>query len=224
VPCPSSKGIPRTSPRAICRGGGPRDSMVRRALAYVIASSTSPCRRLPKEERSHANPRRWSTSIPVLEKDLYSAESVLKLHGMKTHVAFLHDEPLDDILAGRKKFEFRLSFGGLACRSAREGDRLLLKRSGGEVEARCHIGEVRFYRKLQPEEVTALAHRYADGVSAPYFQRYAAPNNPDRPVNVAIIELRDLRSATLPPEQTPRRVLSGWVANFDPGDEHTGKA
>jgi acyl-CoA thioester hydrolase len=52
---------------------------------------------------------------------------------MATHVAFIHGEPLDEIVAGRKHFEFSLSFRGLACRSAREGDRLLLKRSGGEV-------------------------------------------------------------------------------------------
>ena len=88
-------------------------------------------------------------------------------------------------MAGRKRFEFRLGFRRLACASAREGDRLLLKRSGGEVEAACDIGEVRFYRKLPPEVVAALAHRYADGVSAPYFERYVAPNNPDRPVNLA---------------------------------------
>src|SRR5829696_380986 len=34
-----------------------------------------------------------STSSPTLH--LYSAESISKLHGMKTHVAFLHNEPLD---------------------------------------------------------------------------------------------------------------------------------
>lgn len=113
---------------------------------------------------------------------------------MKTHVAVLHDEPLDEIVAGRKLFEFRLSFRGLACRSAREGNHLLLKRSGGEVEAACDIGDVRFYRKLPPEEVAALARSYADGVSAPYFDRYVAPNNLDRPVNMAIIELRSLPS------------------------------
>ena len=76
-----------------------------------------------------------TASTNSLTLHLYSAESVLRLHGMKTHVAFLHDEPLDEIMAGRKRFEFRLSFGGLACRSARAGDRLLLKRSGGEVES-----------------------------------------------------------------------------------------
>jgi hypothetical protein len=90
---------------------------------------------------------------------------------MATHLAFLHDDPLDEILAGRKRLEFRLSFRSLACRSAREGDHLLLKRSGGNVEAGCRLGEVRFYRKLPPEEVAALADRYEDGVSAPYFQR-----------------------------------------------------
>jgi hypothetical protein len=148
---------------------------------------------------------------------LDSAEAILQLRDMAEHVVFLHDEPLNEIMARRKRFEFRLSFRRLACRSVRQGDVLLLKRVGGEVEAACDVGEVRFYRKLPPEEVAELADKYADGVSAPYFQRYVAPNNPDRPVDLAIIELRDVRGATLPPEQTPRRVMSGWVANFDAG-------
>ena len=137
---------------------------------------------------------------------------------MATHVAFLHDKPLDEIIAGRKTFEFRLSFGGLACRSAREGDRLLLKRSGGEVEAACDIGEVRYYRKLPPEEVADLAGTYDLGVAKPYFERYLPPNNLDRPVNVGVIELLNVREASLPSEVTPRGVMNGWVSNFDAGD------
>ena len=64
-------------------------------------------------------------------------------------------------------FEFRLGFRRLACASAHEGDRLLLKRSDSEVEAAYDIGKVRFYRKLPPEEVAALAHRYADASRPP---------------------------------------------------------
>ena len=52
-----------------------------------------------------------------------------------THLVFLRDRPLQEIVAGRKRFEMRLSFRGLACASVREGDVLLLKRVGGEVEA-----------------------------------------------------------------------------------------
>ena len=136
---------------------------------------------------------------------------------MATHVAFLHDDPLDEIMAGRKRFEFRLSFGGLACRSAREGDRLLLKRSGGEVEAACDIGEVRFYRRLPPEKVADLARTYDLGVAKPYFERYVPPNNTDRPLNVGVLGLRNVREASLPSEVTPRRVMNGWVSNFDAG-------
>jgi hypothetical protein len=47
---------------------------------------------------------------------------------------------LDEVVAGRKRFEFRLSFGWLACESVREADTLLLKRVGGEVEAACDVG------------------------------------------------------------------------------------
>ena len=136
---------------------------------------------------------------------------------MAMHLAFLHNEPLDEILAGRKRFEFRLSFGGLACRSAREGDLLLLKRSGGEVEAACDIGEVRFYRRLHPEEIAELARTYDTGIAKPYFEPYTAPNNLDRPVNVGVIELLNVREASLPHEVTPRRVRNGWVSNFAAG-------
>jgi len=61
---------------------------------------------------------------------------------MATHVAFLKHAPLDEILAGTKTREFRLSFRQLVCRSVSKGDLLLLKRSGGEVrievERSCH--------------------------------------------------------------------------------------
>jgi hypothetical protein len=130
------------------------------------------------------------------------------------HIVFLRDEPLREIVAGRKRFEIRLSFRGLACASVREGDLLLLKRVGGEVEAACDVGEVRIYRGLHPGEVADLARRYAGATSRPYLLRYVPPHNRDRPVNLAIIELLDVHAALLPAELTPPRIRSGWVANF----------
>lgn len=132
-----------------------------------------------------------------------------------THVAFVRDEPLQEILAGRKRFELRLSFSGLACASVGKSDLLLLKRSGGEVEAACDVGEVLIYRGLHPEEVARLAHLYADVTSQPYLRRYVPPHNRNRPVNLAIIELVNVRLASLPAEVTPRGVRSGWVADFE---------
>jgi hypothetical protein len=131
-----------------------------------------------------------------------------------THVAFMRAGPLRGILSGRKRFEIRLSFRGLACASGREGDLLLLKRVGGEVEAACDVGEVLMYRGVHPEEVAPPTHPYADTDSRPYLQRYVPPHNRDRPVNLAIIELLDVRAASLPAELTPRGIRSGWVANF----------
>ena len=136
---------------------------------------------------------------------------------MSTHVAFLHDAPLREILAGRKRHEFRLSFGWLVCKEVRTGDVLLLKRVGGEVEAACDVGQVRIHRGLRPEEVAELARCYADAISAAYLARYVPPLNPDRPVNLAIIELVNVRRASLPAEVTPRKVRSGWAANFGGG-------
>jgi hypothetical protein len=99
----------------------------------------------------------------------------------------------------------------------REGDVLLLKRVGGEVEGACDVGEVLIYRGLRPEEVTRLTRPYADAASWPYLRRYVAPHNRDRPVDLAVIELLNVRSASLPAELTPRGVRSGWVANFGGG-------
>ena len=142
---------------------------------------------------------------------------------MAEHVAFMHDEPLDDIIARRKRFEFRLGFRRLACRSVRPGDVVLLKRVGGEVEAACDVGEARILTDLTPEQVADLAREYDLGTAKPYFGRYTPPNNTDRPVHVGVIELLNVRRTTLHPDATPRGVQSGWVAGFDPGDEHTGK-
>jgi hypothetical protein len=134
-------------------------------------------------------------------------------------VVFLRDSPLSEIAAGRKRHEVRLSFGRLACESVREGDVLLLKRVGGEVEAACDVGEVRIYRGLSPERIAEVVQEYPIGSPGPYFRRYLPAVNRDRLVNLAVIELMNVREASLPVETTPRGVRSGWVADFDPGDE-----
>jgi hypothetical protein len=70
------------------------------------------------------------------------------------------------------------------------------------------------YRGVHPEEVARLTHVYADTDPWPYVRRYVPPHNRDRPVNLAIIELLNVRPASLPAELTPRGIRSGWVANF----------
>ena len=89
-------------------------------------------------------------------------------------MAFLHDEPLNEIMAGRKRFEFRLSFRRLACRSVRQGDVLLLKRVGGDV------GKARIHTDLTPEEGSDLAQEYDLGTAKPYFERYTPPGKEAR--------------------------------------------
>ena len=131
-----------------------------------------------------------------------------------THLVFLRDGPLGEIVAGRKRYEIRLSFRGLACASVQEGNVLLLKRVGGEVEAACAVGKVHLYRGVRPEEVARLTRRYADATSRPYLRRYVPPRNRHRPVNVAIIGLLNVRRASLPAGATPRGVRSGWIADF----------
>jgi len=80
-------------------------------------------------------------------------------------------------MAGRKRFEFRLSFGRLACEPVREGDTRLLNRVGGEVEAACDVGEVRIHTDLRPEEVADLARGYDLGAAKPYFDA-SVPKHP----------------------------------------------
>ena len=136
---------------------------------------------------------------------------------MATHVVFLRDSPLSEVVAGRKRYEFRLSFGHMACESVREGDVLLLKRVGGEVEVACDVGEVSVYRGLAPEGLSEVVQKYPIGSPSPYFRRYLPPANRDRLVNLAVIELVNVREASLPAEETPRGVRSGWVANINIG-------
>ena len=73
------------------------------------------------------------------------------------------------------------------------------------------------YRGVRPEEVARLARPYADADSWPYVRRYVPPRNRDRPVNLAIIELLNVRPTSLPDENTPRGQRSGWVADFGGG-------
>ena len=111
-------------------------------------------------------------------------------------MAFVDDEPMNEIIAGRKRFVIRASFRGLACASVREGDVLFLKRVGAEVEAACNVGQALFYRDVRHDEVTPLARGFVDAISQSYLRRYAPPRNLQRSVNVAVIELLDVRKAS----------------------------
>jgi ASC-1-like (ASCH) protein len=133
---------------------------------------------------------------------------------MTTHVAFVKAPYLAEILAGRKRVEVRCAFGRLACESVREGDVFLLKKSGGEIEAMCDVGEVTMHRGARPEQVAEIAREYAASESSAsdgYFAKYVPPQNRSRSVNICLIELRNVRSASLTDEVTPRNVRSGWV-------------
>lgn len=130
---------------------------------------------------------------------------------MKAHVVFLKPSYLRRMVEGSKRYEVRCSFRRLACEGVEEGDTLLLKMSGGEVQAACDVGRVRVFRNLSPEQVADIAREYAADGCGQYFRRYVPPNNRSRAVNVAVIELVDVRCASLPPDRTPRGARSGWV-------------
>ncbi len=73
----------------------------------------------------------------------------------------------------------------------------------GRGRGRCDVDEVRMYRGLRTEEVVHLTHRYADATLRPYPQRYARPRNRGPRVNLAIIELPNVRGASLPRSLRP---------------------
>jgi len=80
------------------------------------------------------------------------------------HDWFLNDAPLAEIVAGRKRFEFRLGFRRLACDSVREGD-LLLRALGGNGVPFFVIDRRYGVSGAQPTEVLlrALETARADG-------------------------------------------------------------
>jgi hypothetical protein len=150
-----------------------------------------------------------STSSPT--RDLIHAGSILQSRGMATHVAFLHDEPLDEIMAGRKTFELRLTFRQLACHSVREGDVLLLKRVSGEVAAACNVGEVRLYAGLTPEEVSDLSRTYDLGAAKPCFPRGYSMRSVEQPGG-------ELRGGSRPkaPFRTGESEAGQWTISAQP--------
>ena len=122
---------------------------------------------------------------------------------------FIRGPYLDAILVGTKRFEIRMSLRSLACAGVGSGDVLLLKRSGGEVEAACDVGDVFLYRGQRPEQVAGLVRPYADAATARYVDGYIPPRSTERLVNVAIIELLYVRGESLAAESTLRSVRSG---------------
>jgi ASC-1-like (ASCH) protein len=73
------------------------------------------------------------------------------------HVAILKDAPLEKILNGRKTIESRW----LANKSApwgrvAAGDTVFFKRSGGDVEARARVNDVRQYENVDDHLASAI--------------------------------------------------------------------
>jgi ASC-1-like (ASCH) protein len=129
-----------------------------------------------------------------------------------THVAFLKSEHLDLILSGKKTVELRLGKNRPGAWKCEAGDTLLLKRSGGEIEARVTVMHVTRLENMSPADIRALAELVEPlaGISRvhPFWlskmdSRYAV-----------IITIGRAENISLPPSRTPRSIMSGWVSDF----------
>jgi len=132
------------------------------------------------------------------------------------HVAFIRPEPLDALYSGQKEFEIRLSKRRSCIMQVSAGDRCLIKRSGGSVEASTRIEEAATFDELSPPTVESLRGVFGSGLNfeCEYWRRHRNANY------AVIIRFGDFIPASLPEKYTPTGIQLGWVANF----EHFGEA
>lgn len=132
--------------------------------------------------------------------------------GMRCHVVFLRDRPLDAILAGEKRHELRLARTSAPFMRCAKSDWLLLKRSGGSIEAVARAGLIDFFVADDGDRLADFVARWSDGDAARAYLR----SKPMARFGAAI-ELAGVRRATFPLGRTPKGVRMGWVADFAVG-------
>lgn len=136
------------------------------------------------------------------------------------HIAFIQPAPLDRIRAGVKRMECRLSINRPLAWHVQQHDILLLKRTGGDIELRARARAVHRFDTLTPDDIpalAALAAEYGCDINSGYWSlktnaRYAV-----------LIELDHIAPISIPREQTPRAVMSGWVRDFRVAAVATGR-
>ena len=130
------------------------------------------------------------------------------------HVAFIRTPHVTRLLTGEKDFESRLAKRPGPAWRASVGDRVFLKRSGGEIEGVAAVVEIAALDDLRPCDVLALADTLLPS-SAPdwsYWRQKQAARY------ALILWLSPVQRCVVPAALTPRGVQSAWVANWRHGD------
>jgi hypothetical protein len=101
-----------------------------------------------------------------------------------------------------------------------KGDRCLIKRSGGNVEAATTIQEAATFEDLTPEDVETFQSAFGSGLSfeSEYWSYHQNANY------ITLIRFSEFVPATLPKRYTPKGVQIGWVAGFEHFDQANLKA
>lgn len=128
------------------------------------------------------------------------------------HVAFVRPDIIQKLASGQKTMESRLSVNRPPSWAVQPGDIILFKENGGDIKLQAIAKTVHRFDKLTPTDIPQLVTRFKDQlgttVDAPYWQtkqksRYAV-----------FIELDNIIPIDFPSDETPRGVMSAWVANF----------
>lgn len=99
----------------------------------------------------------------VIEKNAYWMEKIEKDKEAVVHLAIVSQPYLSRILAGEKTIESRYSINLIApYKKIREGDIVLLKKTGGEVIAIFEAGTVRFFSIGMQSDIDKIKEDYND--------------------------------------------------------------
>ena len=135
------------------------------------------------------------------------------------HLAFVHANVAAKILNGTKVIESRLSVNCPPAWKVQVGDSIYFKVTGGNVVAQAIVIGVDKLESLRPVDIPTLAELYSPAMGTsplnPYWQlkvrsRYAV-----------MIHLGNVQPCYIPASKVPKGIQSGWVTNFQVGEEST---
>src|SRR5262245_53903693 len=138
----------------------------------------------------------------------------------RNHLVILRPPYLEMILRGEKTVESRLSrHHHPAATRCLPGDRLYLKRTGGDVEGRATVARIDAYAGLDPEALRALSEEWAGRVAAcepdDWYQRLKRDARYALFFTLANVERCRISARALPPRLP---WASAWIVD-QPAEE-----
>ena len=121
---------------------------------------------------SKLNKNQIKRSTAVVYQTLKELLTMSKNEGKPQHLAILVQPFLDLILRGEKTIETR--FTKVKCppfQKVKEGDIILLKKSGGLVVGEITAGKVEYFSNLTPEKIEALK-KYSSEICSDYDPKF----------------------------------------------------